>query len=300
MRFDAVYPNFIFFAIFVLLYGFNLNVSADLGFQEHGSGYQFDTGALKGELRKGGQSFGLAPVTDIKSGAQIAASLGLLTPYRLLDSERRYLPDVREWRSTAELLADGAVQVNWTADENHPFDLQIVYRWATAEALDATVTVSAKKLLPKFEVFMTCYFSGFNLCHGSGSQGLVAADRKLGDWLCFPRDNEARKIIADGRWKHEPNPVDFIPVENYKYPFGVRASLDNGLTSIMLAAPQDCFAVLMPHHEDNHYSLYLSLFGYDIKSGHSATARCRVVISRDISEKKAVELYQRAFGSGAK
>jgi len=286
-----------FFVFLCVLCGFNFTVKADLGFKESGRGYKFDTGVLKGELRRDGKSFGGTPVTDVKSGEQIAAPLGLLTPYRLLDSNARYLPDARGWKSEARLLADGAVQVNWMADDKHPFDLQIVYRWSTAEALNAVVTITARKLLPKFEVFMTCYFNGFNLCHGSGREGLVAADHKLGDWLCFPRDDEARKLISDGRWKYAPNPVEFIPVENYRYPFGVRANLDNGLTGIMMSQPQDCFAVLMPYHEDNHYSLYLSLFGYDIKSGDSATARCRVVIGRNLSEKDIFKAYEEFIGS---
>ncbi len=271
---------------------------ADLRFQASGNEFTFNTGELKGTLRQGGRSFGIFPVTHIRSGRQIAAPLGLLTPYRLLDAERRYLPDARDMAGSAELLEDGAVQVSWRADAGHPFDLCIVYRWATPLALDSTVTVTAKKMLPKFEVFMTCYFNRFDLCHGSGGEGLVAADRKLGEWLCFPRDDDARKIIGDGRWKHPPHPVEFIPVQNYTYPLCTRASLESGLTGIMMSRPGDCFAVLMPYHEESHYSLYCSLFGYDIEAGHGATAHCRVVIGSHLSEQDALRAYEEFSKNG--
>ncbi|MDA3927271.1 MAG: hypothetical protein PF904_21580 [Kiritimatiellae bacterium] len=269
---------------------------ADLRFVESGAGYTFNTGSLKGTLRKDGKSFGAGPVIDLKSGINVAAPLGLLTPYRLLDAESRYLPDARGWKSSAKLQDDGAVKVKWQADKNHPFDLQIIYRWASLEVLDAIVTVRAKKFLPRFEVFMTCYFNGFNLCHGSGKDGLVGADHKYGDWLCFPRDDDARKIIDDGRWKHPPNAVEFMPVENYMHALGMRTSLDSGLMGLMMSSPKDCFAVLMPHHEDKHYSLYCSLFGYDIEADQSATAKCRVIIDRNLSEKDVVGIYEKFVG----
>ncbi len=271
---------------------FCLDAEADLKFNASGSEFTFNTGELQGTLRRGGRSFGITPVTHVKSGRQIAAPLGLLSPYRLLDAKTRYLPDAREWKSAAELLEDGAVKVRWEADEKHPFDLEIIYRWATPLALDAIVTVRAKRDLPKFEVFMACYFNRFDLCHGSGERGLVGADRKYGEWLCFPRDDAARGIVADGRWKHPPHPVEFNPVQNYTYPLCTRASLESGLIGIMMARPEDCFAVLMPYHEESHYSLYGSLFGYDIKEGQSAEAHCRVVIGKDLSEKDVMKVYE--------
>ena len=265
---------------------------SELSFKQNGNEFSFNTGVLKGCLRKNGSSYGVSPVVDIKSEKQIAAPLGLLTPYRLLDAKRRYLPDARGWKSHANLLQDGAVKVHWKADKKHPFNLTIVYRWMEANVLDSIVTVNAKKTLPNFEVFMTCYFAEFDLCYGSGKKGLVGADRKHGTWLCFPRDDKARKIISDGRWKHPPSAVDWVPIENYKYPLCLRANLESGLTGVMMAKPDECFAVLMPYHEEKHYSLYCSLFGYDIKEGKSATAVCRVVLGKDLSEKDAIEAYK--------
>jgi len=135
-------------ATLVFLYAIltlNSFAQSKLRFQASGNEFTFNTGELQGTLRQSGRSFGITPVTHIATGRQIAAPLGLLTPYRLLDAEKRYLPDARGWSSSAELREDGAVQVSWKGDAEHPFDLDIVYRWATPLALDSTVTVTAKK-----------------------------------------------------------------------------------------------------------------------------------------------------------
>jgi hypothetical protein len=61
---------------------------------------------------------------------------------------------------------------------------------------------------------------------------------------------------------------------------------------LVMAPPADCFGVLMPYGEDGHRSLYLSLFGRDFKDGETATARARLVIGRDLTDKQAVALYE--------
>jgi hypothetical protein len=72
----------------------------------------------------------------------------------------------------------------------------------------------------------------------------------------------------------------------------MRRDAKSGLVGLVMAPPKECFAVLMPFGEDGHRSLYLSLFGRDFKNGETATARSRLVIGRDMSERQAVEWYQ--------
>jgi len=66
----------------------------------------------------------------------------------------------------------------------------------------------------------------------------------------------------------------------------------------MMSRPGDCFAVLMPYHEESHYSLYCSLFGYDIEAGQGATAHCRVEIGRNLSENDIVKVYEEFSKNG--
>jgi hypothetical protein len=45
-----------------------------------------------------------------------------------------------------------------------------------------------------------------------------------------------------------------------------------------MSPPQDCFAILTPFEAEPHRSMYLSLFGKDLKAGETARARARLVI----------------------
>jgi hypothetical protein len=267
---------------------------ADLCFRPVGDEFHFDTGALKGVLRAGGRSRGIGPVTEAGSGLSLAdGALGLLGPYRLLDAERRHLPDARDWPSTARLAEGGAVEVLWPADAQHPFEMRMVYRWAETNALDAVTTVTARQPLRRFEVFMASYFSGLPTVYGRGEAGFVEVTKALGDWLCFPRDAAAAAVVADGRWLRPPHPVTFKPVARYKLALGLRRDPESGLTGLMMAPPDACFAVLMPYSGEGHRSIYLSLLGRDFAAGESASARSRLVIGRNWSDAQAEEAYAR-------
>lgn len=260
-------------------------------FTQAGKEYHFDTGTLRGTLHTEGKSLGLTALTDIASGVTLSRFMGLFSHYRMLDAETRHGDAAWDWPSTARLLPDGAVEVRWTADSTHPFDMMAVYRWTSPNALDLTTTVTAHKNLRKFEVFLSSYFEGFPQVFGYGRQGWVEAKKDMGDWLAFPRDENATAMIADGRWQRPPHPVTFKPVANYAGALGIRRDAKSGLTAIVMASPRDCFAVMMPYGEESHRSIYLSLFGRDFKDGESASARARLLIGHNITDPQAVELY---------
>lgn len=261
-------------------------------FVADGTGFRFDTGALRGVLHANGKAQGLLPVTDCATGTNLARFVGLFSHYRLLDSTTRYGVAGWDWASTAERLPDGAVTVRWAADAVHPFDMAATYRWAATNALDLTTTVTPRKELKRFEVFLASYLEGFGAAFAYTKNGFVEAKKTDGVWQAFPRDAEAEQIITDGRWKHPPNPVDWAIRPALAAPLGMRRDAASGLTALVMASPQDCFAVSMPHGEEPHRSLYLSLFGRDLPAGVPATARARLVLGRNISDEQAVKLYE--------
>jgi len=261
-------------------------------FTAEGHAFRFDTGALRGLLRGEGKSRGLLPVVDSATGTNLARSVGLFAHYRLLDATTRYGVAGWEWTSVAERLSDGAVIARWTSDAAHPFDMTATYRWAAPNAFDVVTTVTARKDLRNLEVFLASYLEGFGAAFAYTKDGFLEAKKEAGVWQAFPRDAAAEKIIADGRWKHPPNPVDWAIRPALAAPLGMRRDAKTGLAALVMASPQDCFAVLMPFGEEAHRSLYLSLFGRDFKEGESASARARLVIGRDISDAQAVKLYE--------
>ena len=81
-------------------------------------------------------------------------------------------------------------------------------------------------------------------------------------------------------------------------PLALRRDAGRDLTAVLMAPAADCFAVSMPYRGDGHRSVYLSLFGRDLKPGEAASARARLIVRRGVSDEQAVELYRQFAGAG--
>ena len=263
--------------------------------------YTFDTGILRGTLRQGGKSQGLSSLTHIPSGAKLDRSMGIMSHYRVFTTGKRYGTAAWDWPGTAKLLPDGAVQTTWAQSPDRPFEMTAVYRWKGIRALDVETTVTARQDLSKFESFLASYFDEAfpSPCvyisdnpGERGDPGFLLAKKSYGQWQMFPRDTQVVPIIQDGRWKLEPNPVDWAIMPRLKAPLCLRRGAAGGPAVIVMAPPEDCFAIATPCEGEAHYSLYLSLFGRDIKAGQTAKARARFIIAPAPSDDQVVALYQ--------
>lgn len=283
--------------------------AADLRFHPaEGGAFQFDTGILNGTLRAEGRSIGLLPVTHVPSGATLARSMGLFSIYRVFSDGRRYGKGMWDWPSQAELSRNGAVAVRWPAAGDRPFEMRALYRWAGPGTLDIEVSVRPERDMHGFETFLAAYFgeqftSSTVLVKGGQ---FMAAERDRGQWQMFPRNPDAVSLIRDGRWKIPPNPVDWAILPEFEQPVAVRRDPASGLTAVVMAPARDCFAIATPDQSDPHYSIYLSLFGRDVKKGETARARARLVMLSSPDEMQIRDLYrsytrsgQHANGSGA-
>jgi hypothetical protein len=250
--------------------------------------FAFDTGVLKGKLRAGGKSTGLSSVVHLPTGLTMDSSMGLFGHYRVFSANKRYGTAAWDWPSEARLRPNGSVEVRWPSAEDRPFELRALYRWAAPDTLDLETSVQANTNLAKFESFLASYFAqGFtNACvyARSNSQAcLMAADKSGGTWQAFPRDDKAVSIIQDGRWKFQPNPVDWVIRPYLAKPLAIRRCPPNDLAALLMSPPQDCFAVLTPFEAEPHRSMYLCLFGRDLKTGETARARARLVIGTGLA-----------------
>jgi hypothetical protein len=256
----------------------------------------FDTGVLKGKLRADGKSKGLSSVVHLPTGLTLDSSMGLFGHYRVFSANKRYGTAAWDWPSEARLRQDGSVEVLWPSVEDRPFELRAVYRWAAPDTLDLETIVQAKADLTRFESFLASYFSecftNSSVCVRSNSQQwLEPADKSFGVWQAFPRDDQAVAIIQDGRWKFPPNPVDWVIRPPLAKPLAVRGCPANGLRAVLMSPPSDCFGVLTPFEGEGHRSMYLSLFGKDLKAGESAKARARLVIGANLTGETIDRLY---------
>ena len=278
--------------------------SGRLAFTQSGSEFVFDTGVLRGKLRPQGKSIGLASVVHVPSGVMLDRGdkgYGLFSHYRVFTTGKRYGHGAWDWPSTARLRDDGAVEVSFASDTNRPFDFRAVYRWAAPDALDLDTIVTAKQNLRGFESFLASYFAeSFTNSSAyvsdppskSGHAEFLAADKSFGVWQMFPRNSSAVAIVNDGRWEIEPNPVKWVTMPAFAKPIAVRRDPATGLSVALMARTADCFAVLTPFQTEGHYSLYLSLFGRDVKAGETATARTRLLVVAPFTEGKILEGWQ--------
>jgi hypothetical protein len=259
--------------------------------------FPFDTGVLAGKLRAGGRSKGLSSVVHLPTGLTLDSSMGLFGHYRVFSTNKRYSTAAWDWPSEAELHPDGSVEVHWPPAEDRPFELRAVYRWAAPDTLDLETIVQAKADLPKFESFLASYFSeGFTnsaVFVSSNSQPrFEVAGKTYGVWQAFPRDDQAVAIIQDGRWKIPPNPVDWVIRPFLARPLAIRACPANGLRAVIMSPPSDCFGVLTPFEGEGHRSMYLCLFGRDLKAGETARALARLMIGSKLPDEGVVRAYQ--------
>ncbi len=264
----------------------------------------FHTGTVQGILRKDGKSRGLSSVIHNPAGARLDGGSGLLGYYRVFTTNHRYGPAAWNWPSTARLLPDGAVEITFPAQEGRPFKMGSIYRWRDAQTLDLETTVSAEKDLSNFEVFLSSY------CHetlttpavyvqpeAKKSPTFLVAEKTAGDWQMFLGQPEALTLVRDGRWRQPPNPVDWIIPAPLAQPICLRRGPDLKSTVILMAPRQDCYAISMPYRGESHYSLYLSLFGHDIKAGQTAMARSRFIVTGAVSDQDVLALFE-AYENG--
>ena len=265
-------------------------------------GYEFDTGILCGGLREAGKGLGLTSAVHIPTGTTLNGAYGLLSYYRVFTTNKRYGTAAWSWPSTSKLLPDGAVQVAWPAADDRPFEMVAVYRFDDDSTLDVETIVKAGEDLNKFEVFLASYFhESFPLPKVLvtpdpkivGKRTFMTAKKSFGDWQMFPRNNEVVPIIRDGRWKKEPNPVDWTIMPPMAKPIAMRRGSKTAPTAILMAPPDDCFAIATPYEGESHYSVYFSLFGRDIEAGQTARARLRLVVKNITSNREILNLYQK-------
>jgi hypothetical protein len=281
-------------------------------FRAEESGYvAFDTGLLRGRVRVDGKFQGISEAVYTPTGTNLLKSVGLLSYYRVFAAGKRYGHAARDWPLQADVLGDGTLRIVFPPAEEHPLEITGTFRWRSPDTLDLETTVTPQVDMPRMEVFLSSYLAdGFeglaylkpNRFDKKGAAAFVRADWcELidGDYLMFPRDRDVLPMIYDGRWEIPPSPVTWAFTRYLEAPIGVRRHAGTGLTAVLMSPPKDCFAVAMPYNKippDNvaaHGSVYLSLFGRDVPAGQTASAHCRMIIAKDLSDEAILERYRR-------
>jgi hypothetical protein len=265
-------------------------------------GYEFNTGIVSGRLREAGKDLGLTSAVHVPTGTKLNGAYGILSYYRVFTTNKRYGTAAWGWPSTSKLLPDGAVRVTWPQGDDRPFEMTAIYRFRDDSMLDVETIVKVGKDLSKFEVFLASYFNeAFPLPQvyvaaspdAGGEPAFLTAKKSFGNWQMFPRNTDVLPIIQDGRWKKEPSPVDWKIMPTMALPIALRRGSEAVPIAILMAPPNDCFAIASPFEGEGHYSVYFSLFGRDIKAGQTAKARLRLVVTSAASDREILDLYEK-------
>jgi hypothetical protein len=272
-----------------------------LGFTPAGNGeFTFDTGVLRGKVRAGGKSLGLTSVFYMPSGKRLDRSNGLFSHYRVFTKGVRYGVGAWDWPSEPKLGQNGALEIRWAAAAGRPFELRANYRWRDPATLDLETIVKAGGDLAGFESFVASYFEGFTNAavfvaqspENNSQPGFLPARKSYADWLMFPREPGVVPLIKDGRWKLEPNPVDWTIMPVMAKPIALRRNPASGLTAVLMSPASDCFAIACPHQAEGHGSVYFSMFGRDIRAGETLRGRTRLVFASSPTEQEIFKLYE--------
>lgn len=268
-------------------------------FKAAGEEFVFNTGLLSGRLGAEKRGFGLTSVKYSPSGQTLSRSTGLLGIYRVFGDGKRFGTAAWDWPHEAALRPDGSVSVKCAATPERPFAFEGIYRWVDRATLELEIQVAPQKDLAHFEAFVSSYFDpGFTNALGyvkagpAGDPGWLRAERSRGEWLMYPRDKAAVVLIQDGRWTLEPNPVNWVIQPELGYPLGVRRAPAAGLTAIVMGPGEDVFALATPYETEGHYSMYLSLFGCDLKAGALVRSRVRLQFLETLDEKRVLKAYE--------
>ena len=281
-----------------------------LGFKPAGDRlFDFDTGAVRGRLRGNGKNQGISSFVDVKTGRELTRSAGIFSFYRVFSTDRRWGHAARDWPMTARLLADGAVEINWPAREDHPLEITATYRWRSPTTLDLDTVVRPQRAMPRFELFLSSYFDlkfkafvyAKPMRPPEAKPAFIAADVNplvRGSYLAFPIDRQAAQMFFDRRWAPENGFVPWSVTRMLGAPIALKRDAESDITLLVMARPEDCFAVDVSYNMDppdgiaGHGSVYLSLFGRDIDAGKSERAHVRLVVERNLSDQRAIELYE--------
>jgi hypothetical protein len=256
------------------------------------------TPLLEGTIRPAGASLGLTPLVHRPTGRRLASELGLLTHYRVFAGDHRFGSGMRDFPSEASVTPEGTLRVVWPENTERPFELSAEYTWRGPATLDLVTRVRPSVPLADFEVFLSSYLNAhfpvtavYARPAPDAPPAFITAERDAGDWQMYARDSAAEAQVRDGRWAIGPSPVDWTFPARMAAPLLVRRDADTGVAVVLMAPAEECFAVSTPYRGENHWSMYLSLFGRNLAAGEIAVARARLIVTSDVTDGDILELY---------
>ncbi len=262
---------------------------------------RFITGDLEGTFIADGLHHGVTHLVHRPTGVVLARPGPLLNVYRLLCRDG-WLGEARATRHVVQRVPDG-LRLVWAARPAHLAHLEATLRLQADNALDMEIEVTGHAAYEDYEVFLSNYFD-----HSLQSGGYVvpvpedpeakegrpiqlepkAHPVYRGLYVTLPRDSHAAQMFWDGRWHRGRNWAEFMPARPYALPLGYYRDSASGVDALVMGLRADLAAVSIAYHPgdagpdnvSNHHSLYLSLWGQNLRPGVHWRTAVRLVAGR--------------------
>lgn len=260
-----------------------------------------------------GKSHHFSNVVHKPSGVRISpdgermAATGMLNFFRVL-IQGGYLTELRVEEPLLEESKDGITMI-WKPTIRRQAKVKVQFTFREPNIIDMDLWVESLANYPGFEILLSAYLaagfeSGVYVAKeefgGVEPQQIRLMDQPMihGIWPFFPRDEAGAHLLTDGR--HQKGRWYWRMAIGRRYGIPLVFFSKNGIDAILMGRMQDVYAVGATYKGDaendpvaGHRSLYLSLFGEDLKAGEGRHTQMRMVIGDFGSDPgKHMELYQ--------
>ena len=262
--------------------------------------------------RKKGKSHHFSKVIHKPSGLMISPDdarmkhAGMLNFFRVL-VEGGYLSELRVTEAQIEPEDDGITMI-FSPSIRLQAKIKVKFTFKEPNIIDMDLWVETLTNYPKFEILLSAYLApGFE-------SGVYVAEKEFGPnvaeqirltdqamihgiWPFFPRDEAGANLLTDGR--HQKGRWFWRMAIGRRYGMPLAFFSNDGVDAILMGKPEDVYAVGATYKGDasdnvaDHRSIYLSLFGEDLKAGEGRHTQMRMIVGNYGSNpEKHQELYQ--------
>ncbi len=220
------------------------------------------------------------------------AGAGMLNFFRVL-IEGGYLTELRVEEPLFEPTEDG-ISFTWMPTIRRQAKVKVKFTFRQPNIIDMDMWVETLTNYPGFEILLSAYMApGFE-------SGVYVAKEEFGPiegeqirlvdqpmihgiWPFFPRDEAGANLLTDGR--HQKGRWFWRMAIGRRYAMPLAFFSKNGVDAIVMGRPEDVYAVGATYKGDaenddvaGHRSLYLSLFGENLKAGEGRHTQMRMII----------------------
>jgi hydroxyacylglutathione hydrolase len=174
----------------------------------------------------------------------------------------------------------------------------VTYTIRDDDAFDIVFSFEFERDYERFEAFIASYFWGQTIPYVAAGKEVFRPVIKNGAQLFFPRDDDARRQVVDGRWDFLLGNKLFAETDdegrNYDAAMTIHRDGETGWSFLQMVEESECASLSVNTFA---YAQDFSIVGRDVKKGSTVDVRARVVYRELESPDQALDVY-RAYQSG--